>query len=149
MFHTVQCFLGFIFFTCPPCLGGSDGKSMCLQCGRPRFNPWVGKIPWRKKWQPTPVLLPRKSHGQRSLVQATVHVFLLFLVLFGVISQNALPNSESQKFSSVFSSKKFVVLVLKFRSELLLFSHYIKKIRDSKGTFQAKVGTIKDRNVWT
>jgi len=56
-------------------------------------------------------------------VQAAVHVFLLFLVLFGVISQNALPNSESQKFSSVFSSKKFVVLVLKFRSELLLFSH--------------------------
>ena len=28
---------------------------------------WVGKIPWRKKWQPTPVLLPGKSHGQRSL----------------------------------------------------------------------------------
>ena len=33
-----------------------------------RFNPWVGKIPWRRKWQPTPVLLPGKSHGQRSLV---------------------------------------------------------------------------------
>ena len=29
---------------------------------------WVGKIPWRKKWQPTPVLLPGKSHGLRSLV---------------------------------------------------------------------------------
>ena len=37
-----------------------------LQCGRPRFDPWVGKIPWRRKWQPTPVLLPGKSHGQRS-----------------------------------------------------------------------------------
>ena len=33
-----------------------------------RFNPWVGKIPWRRKWQPTPVFLPGKSHGQRSLV---------------------------------------------------------------------------------
>ena len=32
------------------------------------FDPWVGKIPWRRKWQPTPVLLPGKSHGQRSLV---------------------------------------------------------------------------------
>ena len=32
------------------------------------FNPWVGKIPWRRKWQPTPVPLPGKSHGQRSLV---------------------------------------------------------------------------------
>ena len=44
------------------------GQSICLQCGRPRFNPWVGKIPWRRKWQPTPILLPGKSHGQRSLV---------------------------------------------------------------------------------
>ena len=34
----------------------------------PRFDPWVGKILWRRKWQPTPELLPRKSHGQRSLV---------------------------------------------------------------------------------
>ena len=41
---------------------------ICLQCGRPRFNPWVGKISWRRKWQPTPVFLPGKSHGQRSPV---------------------------------------------------------------------------------
>ena len=32
------------------------------------FDPWVGKIPWRRKWQPTAVSLPGKSHGQRSLV---------------------------------------------------------------------------------
>ena len=42
-------------------------KSICLQCWRPAFNPWVGKIPWRRKWQPTPVFLPGESHGQRSL----------------------------------------------------------------------------------
>ena len=48
--------------------GGSDGKSILLQCGRPRFNPWDGKISWRRKWQPSPVLLPGKSHGRRSLV---------------------------------------------------------------------------------
>ena len=41
--------------------------SVCLQCGRPRFNPRVGKSLWRRKWQPTPVLLRGKSHG-RSLV---------------------------------------------------------------------------------
>ena len=44
---------------------------ICLQCRRHRkhgFNDWVGKIPWRRKWQPTPVFLPEKSHGQRSLV---------------------------------------------------------------------------------
>ena len=34
-------------------------------CG---FDPWVGKIPWRRKWQPTPVFLPEESHGQKSLV---------------------------------------------------------------------------------
>ena len=32
-----------------------------------QVNPWVGKIPWRRKWQPAPILLPRKSYGQRSL----------------------------------------------------------------------------------
>ena len=32
-----------------------------------RFDPWVGKIPGRKKWPPTPVFLPGESHGQRSL----------------------------------------------------------------------------------
>ena len=31
------------------------------------FNPWIGKIPWRRAWQSTPVFLPRESHGQRSL----------------------------------------------------------------------------------
>ena len=38
---------------------------------RPSFNPWVGKIPWRRAWQPTPVFLPRESLGQRSLVGYT------------------------------------------------------------------------------
>ena len=47
--------------------GGSDGKIIYPQCGRPRFDLWVGKIPWRRAWQPTPVFLPRESHGQRSL----------------------------------------------------------------------------------
>ena len=42
-------------------------KSAC-QYRRRRFDPWVGKIPWRRKWQPPPVFLPGESHGQRSLV---------------------------------------------------------------------------------
>ena len=41
---------------------------ICLQCGRPGFHPWVGKICWRRKWPSILVLLPGKSHGQRSLV---------------------------------------------------------------------------------
>ena len=40
---------------------------------RDRFNPWVGKIPWRRIWQPPPVFLPGESHGQRSLAGCTVH----------------------------------------------------------------------------
>ena len=47
--------------------GGSDGKESACSEGDPSFDPWVGKIPWRRKWQPTPVFLPEKSHGQRSL----------------------------------------------------------------------------------
>ena len=40
----------------------------CLQRGRHEFDPWVGKIPWMRAWQPTPVFLPGESHGQRSLI---------------------------------------------------------------------------------
>ena len=48
----------------------SDKESAC-QCRRHQrcgFNPWVRKIPWRRKWQSTPVFLPGESHGQKSLV---------------------------------------------------------------------------------
>ena len=38
-----------------------------MQCRRPGLNPWVGKIPWRREWLSTPVFLPGKSYGQRSL----------------------------------------------------------------------------------
>ena len=41
---------------------------ICLQCERPRFDPCIRKIPWRRAWQPIPVFLPGESHGQRSLV---------------------------------------------------------------------------------
>ena len=48
-----------------------SGKKFSCQCGRLKrhwFSPWVGEIPWSRKWQPTPVFLPGKFHGQRSLV---------------------------------------------------------------------------------
>ena len=34
----------------------------CLQCRRPGFDAWIGKIPWSRRWQPTPVSLPGESH---------------------------------------------------------------------------------------
>ena len=45
-----------------------SGKESTCQCRRYEFDPWVRKIPWRRRWQPTPVFLPGESHGQRSLV---------------------------------------------------------------------------------
>jgi len=48
-------------------------KEFTWQCRRHRFDPWVRKIPWRRKWQPSPVLLPGKSHEQRSLAGCSYH----------------------------------------------------------------------------
>ena len=49
------------------CLRSKESTCQCSRHRRPRFDPWVGKIPWGRKWQPTPEFLPRKPHGQRSL----------------------------------------------------------------------------------
>ena len=57
----------------PPSNAGDDGLVLGLprwlsgKVGDPGSKPWVGKIPWRRKWQPTPAFLPGKSHEQRSL----------------------------------------------------------------------------------
>ena len=40
-----------------------SGKESTRQCRRRGFGPWVGKIPWSRKWQPTPVFLAGKPHG--------------------------------------------------------------------------------------
>ena len=45
-----------------------NGKGSAFQWRRYRFDPWVWKTPWRRKWQPIPVFLPGKSQGHRSLV---------------------------------------------------------------------------------
>ena len=47
---------------------GLDSKKTYQQCRRHRVSPWVGKIPLRRKWQPTPVFLPGESNGQSSLM---------------------------------------------------------------------------------
>ena len=48
--------------------GGKKSTCQCRRWQEMRFDPWVGKIPRRRKWQPTPVFFPGKFHGQRSLV---------------------------------------------------------------------------------
>ena len=56
--------MGFLGFP-----GGARGKESICQCRRHRhrFDPWVGKTPWRRVWPPTPGFLPGESNGQRSL----------------------------------------------------------------------------------
>ena len=49
-------------------LGGKESSCQCRRHKSCGFDPWVGKIPWGKKCQLTPVFLPGESHGQKSLV---------------------------------------------------------------------------------
>ena len=58
-------YLGFVEGI-PVCTNGKESTCQCRRHRRLGFDPWVRKIPWRSKWQPTPVFLPGKSHGQRS-----------------------------------------------------------------------------------
>ena len=48
----------------------ANGKEPICHCRRHKrqgFNPWAGKMPWRRSWQPTPAFLPGESHGWKSL----------------------------------------------------------------------------------
>ena len=58
----------------PRWLSGKESACQCRRHRRSRFDPWVGKIPWRRKWQPTPVFLPGKFHEHRSLAGYTHEV---------------------------------------------------------------------------
>ena len=78
--------------------GGSDGKVSAYNAGDLGSIPGSGRFPWRRKWQPTPVLLPGKSHGRRSLVQATVH---------GVVKSRA-RLSDLKKNSIKLEAKEFI-----------------------------------------
>ena len=51
----------------PGSASGKEPTCQCRRCKRCGFDPWVGKIPWKREWQPTPVFLPGESHGQGSL----------------------------------------------------------------------------------
>ena len=47
--------------------GSASSRESACKCRRCGFDPWIGKIPWNRKWQPTPVFLHGKFHGKRSL----------------------------------------------------------------------------------
>ena len=98
------------------------GKESDCNGGRPRFNPWVGKIPWRNKWQPMSAFLLENPHGQRKLVGYSprshkesdtterLTLSLSFLVLNNVESQYCISVS-SQHESFVLSRRSVFFLV--------------------------------------
>ena len=57
----------YLSYGLPRWSSNKESACECRRLKRHRFSPWVGKIPWRRKWQPTPVFLPGEFHGQRSL----------------------------------------------------------------------------------
>ena len=81
-----------ILFDFPGDESGKECACQCRWCKRCGFNPWVGMIPWGRKWQPTSVLLPWEFHGQRNLVgynpqghqesDTTEHVYSWHLIFF-------------------------------------------------------------------
>ena len=57
---------GYAFLWLPSWLSSEETSCQCRRGRRHRFDSWVRKIPWRRNWEPTPVFLPGKCHGQRS-----------------------------------------------------------------------------------
>ena len=51
----------------------AEPQGICLQCKRPGFYPWVGKVPWKRKWQPTPLYSYLENPMDRGAWPATVH----------------------------------------------------------------------------
>ena len=66
------CVLFIYFLKLPWWLSGKESSCQFRRCRRHGFDPWVRKIPWRRKWQPTPVFLPGES-TDRGVWWATVH----------------------------------------------------------------------------
>ena len=103
-----------------------SGKEFTCQCRRHRrcgFDSWVGKIPWRRKWQPTPVFLPEKFHGPRSLVGCSPlgcrvgHDWAISLHFFTSCSHSLFMRLLKGK-----SGKKIDHLLITYSSFLLLWS---------------------------
>ena len=65
---TRVCMVLMSFMGLPRWRSGKESTCQCMRCNRRGFDPWFRKILWRRKWQPPPVFLPGKFHGQRSLV---------------------------------------------------------------------------------
>ena len=122
---------------------GKESACPCRRYKRHGFHSLVGKIPWRRKWQPSPVFLPGESHGQRSLAGYSP---------WGCKESDATEHAHTYTYSSVFSMTISLSTVFCFRKKekltwwraVFVFSHSIV-------TAVIFIGThIKIRwNIWT
>ena len=101
-----------------PQVGSPRGACQCRRCKRLGFDPWAGKIPWRRKWQPTPVFLPWKSHGQRSLAGKSPGVTR---VRHDLATKQQQKSHQSKPEAEEYSSGHLWTLLVTFRVELETF----------------------------
>ena len=97
-----------------------SGKESTGQCRRCEFDPWVRKIPWRRKWQSTSVFLPWKSHGQRSQVGWSMGVTKESDTI-QQLSNNFQYSQNTLRLSTILKNKNVSINIL-FSSYLLLLS---------------------------
>ena len=105
-----------------------SGKESAYCCRRHRFNPWVGKIPWRRKWQPTPVSLHGKCHGQRSLVEYSPWGHKR--VGYNLVTKQQQQQKQKQEYQNVNSVKVIVSVCVCFLSVIVFNNpvHFVSLI---------------------
>ena len=118
----------------PQWLSGKKSPYNAGDAGDTSFNPWIGKTPWKRPWQLTPVFSPGGSHGQRSLAgyspsgckewtqlkRLSLHRMLLFMIP---------PNyyfKESEAGGILFRGKNFGAPLKDFWEELETFDHVLR-----------------------
>ena len=83
--------------------GGSVAENLPANAADNSFSPWVRKILWRREWQPTPVFLPGKSHGQRSLVSYGPWSRKCQIGLSDYTTTNSLPTANASRQTTLFT----------------------------------------------
>ena len=130
--------------------GGASGKEPACQSRRPKsrgFDPWVGKIPWRRKRQPNPVILPGESNGRRSLVgyspwgckESDMTEWLSILTGVFLKVPVPVPSPFNLCLSLLFPCPSFSSLFLLFKS--------CEFIHPSGITLKAKLTTVRDGQI--
>ena len=90
---------------------------------RPGFDPWVGKILWRRKWQPTPVFLPGEFHGQRSLVRLqSIQSMVLQRIGHDWVTNSWLPVKNYSFYNS------YAVKLLRFKFKIIKWVKIIEVV---------------------